>query len=79
MCARVHCIQCVKSVLRLKRTVVSRVLGVTGSYTVILRWSVVVIMAFPQLHSQSFQSVLLVQPRHAFLNKRHHPEREGGR
>lgn len=33
------------------------------------------IMAFAQLHSQSLQSLWLIQPGHAFLNERHHPER----
>lgn len=30
-------------------------------------------MTFPQLQSQSLQSVQLVQSGHAFLNERHHP------
>lgn len=56
--------------LRPKRTTcVHFCWGSLGSYTVILGWSVVVIMAFPQLHSQSLQSVLLVQPGHTFLDK----------
>lgn len=62
--------QCIKICAWTKRvTCVHFCWGSLGSYTVILRWSIVVIMAFPQLHSQSFQSVLLIQPRHAFLDK----------
>lgn len=49
-----------------------------GSYTVVLRWGVVMIMAFSQLQSQGFQSLQLVQSCHALLDKRHHPERDGG-
>lgn len=52
------------------------VLGSSGSYTVVLRWGVVMIMAFPQLQSQSLQSVQVVQPGHTFLNERHDPERD---
>jgi len=47
------------------------------SYTVVLRWGVVMIMAFSQFHSQSFQPLQLVQSSHAFLDKRHNPERDG--
>ena len=54
----------------------TRVLGVSGSYTVVLGRGVVVIMAFPQLQSQSLQSVQLVQSRHAFLDEGHHPGRK---
>lgn len=35
------------------------------------------IMAFSQLQSQGFQSLQLVQSGHAFLDKRHHPKRDG--
>ena len=54
----------------------TRVLRVSGSYTVVLGRCVVVIMAFPQLQSQSLQSVQLVQSRHAFLDEGHHPGRK---
>lgn len=48
------------------------------SYIVILRQSVVMIVAFSQLQSQRLQSVLLVQSGDTFLDKRHDPERDGG-
>ncbi len=61
-----------------KQTVFGTVEIIGGSYTVVLRWGVVMIMAFSQLQSQCFQSLQLVQSSHAFLDKRHHPERDGG-
>lgn len=58
----------------------TQLLGSAGSYTVVLRWGVVVKVALPQLQGQSLQSLQLVQSGHAFLDERHHPDRyEGGK
>lgn len=60
-----------------KSRLCSAAVGSLRPYTVVLRWGVVMIMTFPQLQCQSLQSLLLVQSRHTFLDKRHHPERDG--